>query len=81
MAAQNGLQILVRDEAAPHHAAVAEHQREQPDDPLGAGLVGEDGAEIGEIDLACLPGGVSKRRSNACGALGRMVRRKSFTAV
>src|SRR5215468_5841052 len=50
-------------------------------DPLGAGLVGEDGAEIREIDLACLPGGVSKRRSKACSALGRMVRRKSFTAV
>ena len=26
MAAQNGLQVLVRDEAAPHHAAVTEHQ-------------------------------------------------------
>lgn len=25
MAAQNGLQVLMRDKAAPHHAAVAEH--------------------------------------------------------
>jgi len=40
----------MRHEAAPH-AAVAEHQREEPDDPLGVGLIGEDGAEIGEIDL------------------------------
>ena len=54
VAAQNGLQVLVRDEPAPHHAAVAEHHREQPDDPLGPGLVGEDGAEEGEIDLGLL---------------------------
>jgi len=30
---------------------------------------------------ACLPGAVSKRRSNGCGDAGRMVRRKSFSAV
>ncbi len=81
MAAQNGLQILVRDEAAPHHAAVAEHQREQLDDPLAAGLVGKTVRKKGKSTCACLPGGVSKRRSKACSAEGRTVRRKSFTAV
>jgi hypothetical protein len=30
---------------------VAEHHREQPDDPLGAGLVGEDDTEERKIDL------------------------------
>jgi len=56
VAAQHGLHVLVRHEPAPQHAAVAEHQREQPDHALRAGLVGEHGAEIGEIDLG-LPSG------------------------
>ena len=56
VAAQNGLQVLVRDKAAPHHAAVAEHHREQPDDPLGVGLIGEDRSEEGKIDLRLLAG-------------------------
>jgi hypothetical protein len=56
MAAQNGLQILVGDKPAPHHAVVAEHHREQPDDPLGVGLVGEDSSEEGKIDLRLLAG-------------------------
>ena len=51
MAAQQRRQVLMQHEAGPHHAAVAEHQREQPDDPLGAGLVGEHGAEMREVDL------------------------------
>jgi len=51
MAAQQGLHVLLRHEPAPQHAAVAQHEREQPDDPLGARLVGEHGAEMGEIDL------------------------------
>ena len=51
VAAQQGLQILVRHEPAPQHPAVAQHQREQPHDPLDAGLVGEHGAEVGEIHL------------------------------
>ena len=34
VAAQDGLQILPGDETPPHHPAVAEHQGEQPDDPL-----------------------------------------------
>jgi hypothetical protein len=54
VAAQQGRQILVQHEAAPLHPAVAEHQREQPDDPLGARLVTEDSAEVREIHL-CLP--------------------------
>src|SRR6187455_3378188 len=45
----------MQDEAAPKHAAVTEHKREQPDDPLGTGLVGEDGAEMRKIDLRLAP--------------------------
>ena len=56
VAAQQRLQVLVQHEAAPQHAAVAEHQREQPDDPLGARLVGEHRAEMREVDLR-LPAG------------------------
>src|SRR4051794_32922265 len=41
----------MQDEAAPKHAAVTEHKREQPDDPLGTGVVGEYRAEMREIDL------------------------------
>ena len=79
VAAQQGLQILVQHEAAPLHPAVAEHQREQPEDPLSAGLIGEDGTEMREVHprpritsgagfrggrlWAWRPGGVSKRTS------------------
>src|SRR5215471_11387170 len=41
MAAQDGLQILVRDKACPDQPAVAKHQREQPDFANHAWLVGE----------------------------------------
>jgi hypothetical protein len=51
MAAQHGRRILTGDEASPHQATVAEHQGEQPDDPLPSRLVGEDGPEMGEVDL------------------------------
>ncbi len=51
MAAQHRLHVLLRHEPAPQHAAVAQHQREQPDDALDARLVGEHGAEMGEVDL------------------------------
>jgi hypothetical protein len=51
VAAQQGLQILVQHEAAPLHPAVAEHQREQPEDPLSAGLIGEHGTEMREVHL------------------------------
>ena len=33
---------------------MAEHQREQPDDPLRLGRVGEGGPEMSEIDLGLL---------------------------
>ena len=56
VAAEHGRQILAGDEAGPHHAAVAEHEREQPDDPLDLGLVGEHGLEEGEIHLGLLAG-------------------------
>src|SRR4051812_3701877 len=51
MAAQHRRQILALDEAGPYQAAVAEHQGEQPDDPLRFGLIGEGGPEVGEVDL------------------------------
>src|SRR5688572_2002716 len=54
MAAQHRRQILALDEAGPHQAAVAEDQREQPDDPLRFGLIGESGPEMSKIDLGLL---------------------------
>ena len=33
VAAKHGLQVLVQDEPGPVQARMAEHQREQPDDP------------------------------------------------
>jgi hypothetical protein len=56
VAAEHRRQILVHDEARPQHPAVPEHEREQPDDADHAGLVGELGAELGEVDLRLLPG-------------------------
>ena len=49
--AQNGLQVLVDDEARPDQPREADHQREQPHDPGDAGLVGEHDLEVREIDL------------------------------
>ena len=56
MAPEHGRQILAGDEPGPHHAAVAEHDREQPHDPFDIGLVGEYGLEEGEIHLGLLAG-------------------------
>ena len=41
----------MHDVAREHEARVAEHQAEQPDDPAGAGIVGEVDDEAGKIDL------------------------------
>src|SRR5262249_42284782 len=81
VAAQNGLQVLVRDKAAPHHPTMTEHQRKQPNDPLGTGLVGEGGAEIRKINLGLLARRGLEAAFKDLQRLGRMVRRKSFTAV
>jgi hypothetical protein len=51
MTAEHGLQILTQDEARPDQAAVAEHEREQPDDPRLARLVSQHQLELGEVDL------------------------------
>src|SRR4051812_35778858 len=51
VAAQQGLHVLAHDETGPQHPAVAEHEREQPDDPLHARFVGEHHPEEGEVDL------------------------------
>src|SRR3954471_20049496 len=55
VAAQHGGEVLLGDEVGPHHAAVAEHEGEQPDDALGSGLVGELRPEEGEIYLRLAP--------------------------
>jgi hypothetical protein len=54
MATQNGLQILMGGKTCPDQPAVSEHQREQPNDPGYAGLIGEDHLELGEVDLRLL---------------------------
>jgi len=51
VAAQQGLHVLAWHEPAPQHAAVTQHEREQPDHVLDAGLIGELGAEMGKVDL------------------------------
>lgn len=51
MAAQDGLEVLVDDEARPDQPGVTEHQGEEPDDPRGAGFVEEAHLEASEIDL------------------------------
>ena len=54
--AQQRLQILMHDEASEDMPGMAEHQREQPDDPGDAGLIGEADDEAGEVDLGLMPG-------------------------
>ena len=49
--AQDGLQVLVDDEARPDQPREAEHQREQPHDAGDARLVAKLDFEVGEIDL------------------------------
>ncbi len=52
VAAQQGLQVLLRHEPGPQHAAVAQHEREQPNHALDPRLVSEHGAEMREVDLS-----------------------------
>jgi hypothetical protein len=47
----------VASEPAPEPAAVAQDDREQPQDPRHAGLIGELDPELGEVDLRLLAGG------------------------
>ena len=54
MTAQDALQVLVNDEAAPDKPGVAEHHGKQPNDALDAGLVGKLHLEMGEVDLRLL---------------------------
>ena len=81
VAAQHGSQILPGDEAAPHHAAMAEHQVEQPDDALRPGLVDEGQPEEGEVGLGLPPRGVSKRRSKRAGSVAGLTSRKNSVTV
>ena len=55
VAAQHGGEILLGDEAGPHHAAMAEHEGEQPDDALGTRLILEADLEVGKVDLCLAP--------------------------
>ena len=82
MAAQDALQILVEDEARPDQPGVAEHHREQPDDALDAGLVGELDLEPGEVDLRLLAGRrlEAHLEAGACAA-GRSSRTRSLTTL
>ncbi len=54
MTAQDALQVLVNNEAAPDEPGVAKHRGKQPDDALDARLVGELHLEMGEVDLRLL---------------------------
>ena len=81
MAAEHGLQVLPGAEPAPEPAAVAEHHGEQPDLPDDAGFGIELHPELGEVDPARRPGGVSNRRSKGFGFAGRAVRRRSVTTL
>ena len=78
--AHHRLQILGRTEPTPQPAAVAQHHREQPEDPGHTRLIAERHLELGEVDLG-LPSRVSKRRSNWTNRGGRHWRRKSVTVV
>jgi len=55
--AQHRLHILVHDKPRPQVAAVAEHQREQPDDTHLIGFILEDDLEVREVDLRLLARG------------------------
>jgi hypothetical protein len=67
MTAQDALQVLVNDEAAPDKPGVAEHHGKQPNDALDAGIVGKLHLEMGEVDLR-LP---ARRRFEAHFETGR----------
>ena len=54
MTAQDALQVLVNDAAAPDKPGVAERHGKQPNDALDAGLVGKLRLEMGEVDLRLL---------------------------
>src|SRR3954469_23182669 len=56
MAAQDGLQVLVQDEAGPDQARVAQYQGEQPHNAFDPWLVGELNLEAGQVDLGLLAG-------------------------
>jgi hypothetical protein len=61
---------------------MAEHHREQPDDPQASRLVGEGREEAGEVDLRLIAGRGLERTSNGFGWLsGRIAATKRFTAV
>ena len=75
MAAQDALQVLVDDEAAPDQPAVTEHHREEPDDALDPWLVGELDVELGEVDLRLLAGRRLEAHFESGGADGAKVAR------
>src|SRR4029450_2220464 len=53
---QQVLTARAQHEAPPQQPAMAEHQREQPADPLDPGLIGEHRAEMREVDLGLAAG-------------------------
>src|ERR1700730_5264425 len=54
MTAQDALQVLVNDEAAPDKTGGAKHQGNHPTDAPAAGPVGKLHLEMGEVDLRLL---------------------------
>ena len=80
--AQQRLQVLMHDEAREDVPGMAEHQREQPDDPGDPRLIGEGRDEAGEVDLRL----IARRRLEADLerlrlVSGRIAATKRFTAV
>jgi hypothetical protein len=77
MTAQDALQVLVNDEAAPDKPGVAEHHGKQPNDAFDAGIVSKFHLEMGEVDLRLL----TRRRFEAHFETGRAQRPQVAHAV
>jgi len=54
--AQQRLQVLMHDKTREDVPGVAEHQREQPNDPADVRLIGEGCDKAGEVDLRLVAG-------------------------
>ena len=70
-----------RTKRAQINRLIAEHEREQPDDPRHRRLVGEDDLELGKVDLRLLARRRLEANLEAGVGAGRRSRRKSVTAV
>jgi len=85
VAAHHRLQILGRTEPAPQPAAMAQHHREQPEDPGHTRLIAERHLELGEVDLGlpsrrCLEASLELDQSRRT-ALAQEVRHSRVAAL